>query len=94
MAKGFFEYPTAYWRQTEMIRGGSGAATTPCTSQARFSRLVTSTKYLAGSTSSCQRFYALQGRAERWDKYQENCSRHRMTVAQRAGLIPGVTGCR
>jgi len=38
------------------IRGGSGAATTPCSShlrQARFSRLLTSTKYRADSTSSC-----------------------------------------
>src|SRR5258708_20761894 len=38
-----------------MIRGGSGAETTPCSShdlQARFSRLLTSTKYFAGSTSS------------------------------------------
>src|SRR5258708_31479362 len=38
-----------------MIRGGSGAETTPRSShdlQARFSRLLTSTKYFAGSTSS------------------------------------------
>src|ERR1035441_8562709 len=39
-----------------MIRSGTGAATTPPSSQrlqARFSRLVTTTKYFAGSTSSC-----------------------------------------
>ena len=39
-----------------MIRSGAGAAATPPSSQclqARFSRLVTTTKYLAGSTSSC-----------------------------------------
>ena len=38
-----------------MIRGGSGAATTPSSShlrQARFSRFVTGTKYFAGSTSN------------------------------------------
>ena len=38
-----------------MIRGGSGAETTPSSShdqQARFSRFVTNTKYFAGSTSS------------------------------------------
>jgi hypothetical protein len=38
-----------------MIRGGRGAETTPRSShdlQARFSRLVTWTKYFAGSTSS------------------------------------------
>jgi hypothetical protein len=37
--------------------GGSGADTTPSFShdrQARFSRFVTSTKYLAGSTSNCE----------------------------------------
>ena len=42
-------------RRFSMIRGGSGAETTPSSShdrQARFSRFVTSTKYLAGSTSS------------------------------------------
>src|SRR5271165_2237828 len=41
-------------RHFSMMRGGSGAATTPSSShdrQARFSRLVTSTKYFAGSTS-------------------------------------------
>jgi len=39
-----------------MIRAGAGAVSTPPCSQcwqARFSRLVTNTKYLAGSTSSC-----------------------------------------
>src|ERR1035437_1674398 len=39
-----------------MIRAGAGAATTPPSSQrlqARFSRLVTTTKYFAGSTSNC-----------------------------------------
>jgi hypothetical protein len=38
-----------------MIRGGNGAETTPCSSHdllARFSRLLTSTKYFAGSTSN------------------------------------------
>src|ERR1019366_1184974 len=38
-----------------MIRGGRGAETTPSSShdrQARFSRFMTSTKYLAGSTSN------------------------------------------
>ena len=43
-------------RLFSMMRGGSGAAITPPSSQclqARFSRLVTSTKYLAGSTSNC-----------------------------------------
>src|ERR1035437_8652564 len=39
-----------------MIRAGVGAATTPPSSQslpARFSRLVTTPKYFAGSTSNC-----------------------------------------
>lgn len=43
-------------RLLSMIRAGNGAATTGATSQclqARFSRLVTVTKYRAGSTSKC-----------------------------------------
>jgi hypothetical protein len=42
-------------RHFSMIRGGSGAETTPSSShdrQARFSRFVTNTKYFAGSTSN------------------------------------------
>ncbi|PYX52549.1 MAG: hypothetical protein DMG76_29030 [Acidobacteria bacterium] len=42
-------------RHFSMIRGGNGAEITPCSShdlQARFSRLLTNTKYLTGSTSS------------------------------------------
>ena len=41
-------------RLLSMMRAASGAATTPCSShflQARFSRLVSSTKYSAGLTS-------------------------------------------
>ena len=76
-------------RPFSMIRSGSGAALTPSAQplQARFSRLVTATKYCAGSRSSCSLCsYPITTVSLPQDLHTRCCGVHGMTCSTRGRL--------